>query len=35
MVESLLFILVKYKSEKFYEGVDFEADVVSLYSKLS
>ena len=34
MVESLIFNLVKCKSEKNYDGVDFEGDVLNLYSKL-
>ena len=34
MVETLLLNIVEYKSEKEFEGVDFEADIIAFYSRL-
>ena len=34
MVETLLLNIVEYKSEKEFEGVDFEADMIAFYSRL-
>ena len=34
MVETLLYNIVEYKSEKEFEGVDFEADMIAFYSRL-
>ena len=34
MIETLLLNIVEYKSEKEFEGVDFEADMIAFYSRL-
>ena len=34
MVETLLLNIVEYKSEKEFEEVDFEADMIAFYSRL-
>ena len=34
MAETLLLNIVEYKSEKEFEGVDFEADIIAFYTRM-